>query len=99
MAERCCRAPQAPLDVGARLEQLAQEACVDEINRQPDFEEEDVVVATPFKGHKAPHSGTTPLGENSFHHRVHLVLNGGPNFNLQEGVPGWRQESPIKLFK
>ena len=63
---------------------------------QPIFD--DVGFETPFKNHKPPTSGTTPLGESSFNHRIHLVLHGGPNYNVQEHVKGWREESPSKLY-
>ena len=63
---------------------------------QPIFD--DVGFETPFKDHKPPTTGTTPLGENSFNHRIHLVLAGGPNYNVQEHVKGWQEESPIKLY-
>ena len=36
---------------------------------QPIFD--DVGFETPFKNHKPPTSGTTPLGESSFNHRIH----------------------------
>ena len=26
-------------------------------------------------------------------------MSGGPDYNLQPGVAGWRKESPIKLYK
>ena len=61
-----------------------------------DFDDE---VETPFKKHKAPESGSTPQGEHSFNHRCHLAMSGGPDYNLQPGVAGWRKESPIKLYK
>ena len=59
----------------------------------------DDEVETPFKKHKAPESGSTPQGEHSFNHRCHLAMSGGPDYNLQPGVAGWRKESPIKLYK
>ena len=56
-------------------------------------------MATPFKNHVAPSSGSTPLGASLFHHhRIHLCMMGGPDFNTQPGVKGWREESPVKLY-
>ena len=55
-------------------------------------------MATPFKDHVAPSSGSTPLGASSFNHRIHLCMMGGPDFNTQPGVKGWREESPFKLY-
>ena len=63
---------------------------------QPIFDEPQVV--TPFKDHVAPSSGSTPLGEHSFNHRMHLRMSGGPDLNTQPGVKGWREESPVKLY-
>ena len=64
--------------------------------KQPIFDEPQVV--TPFKDHVPLSSGSTPLGESSFNHRIHLRMLGGPDFNTQPGVKGWREESPIKLY-
>ena len=64
---------------------------------QPKFDDEEPQVATPFKDHVAPSSGSTPLGASSFNHRIHLCMMGGPDFNTQPGV-GWREESPVKLY-
>ena len=67
---------------------------------QPKFDDEEPQVATPFKKHVAPSSGSTPLGASSFNHRIHLGMMGGPepDFNTQPGVKGWREESPVKLY-
>ena len=65
---------------------------------QPKFDDEEPQVATPFKDHVAPSSGSTPLGASSFNHRIHLCMMGGPDFNTQPGVKGWREESPVKLY-
>ena len=46
----------------------------------------------------APSSGSTPLGEHSFNHRIHLRMSGGPDLNTQPGIKGWREESPVKLY-
>ena len=64
---------------------------------QPKFDDEEPQVVTPFKDHVAPSSGSTPLGESSFNHRIHLRISGGPDFNSQSGIKGWREESPVKL--
>ena len=45
---------------------------------QPKFDDEEPQVATPFKDHVAPSSGSTPLGASSFNHRIHLGMMGGP---------------------
>ena len=63
--------------------------------KQPVFDEPQVV--TPFKDHVPPSSGSTPLGEHSFNHRIHLRMSGGPDLNTQPGIKGWREESPVKL--
>ena len=56
-------------------------------------------MVTPSKDHLPPSSGSTPLGESSFKHRIHLRMLGGPDFNTQPGgVKGWREESPVKLY-
>ena len=65
---------------------------------QPVVDEVEPGFGTPFKNHVPPSSGTTPIGENSFNHRVHLSIRGGPNYLVQPGVKGWREESPIKLY-
>ena len=66
--------------------------------KQPIFDDEEPQVVTPFKDHVAPSSGSTPLGESSFNHRIHLRISGGPDFNSQPGIKGWREESPVKLY-
>ena len=63
---------------------------------QPIFDDEEPQVVTPFKDHVAPSSGSTPLGESSFNHRIHLRMSGGPDLNTQPGIKGWREESPVK---
>ena len=65
---------------------------------QPIFDDEEPQVVTPFKDHVAPSSGSTPLGESSFNHRIHLRMSGGPDLNTQPGIKGWREESPVKLY-
>ena len=50
---------------------------------QPKFDDEEPQVVTPFKKHVLPSSGSTPLGESSFNHRIHLRMLGGPDFNSQ----------------
>ena len=50
---------------------------------QPRFDDEEPQVVTPFKDHVAPSSGSTPLGESSFNHRIHLRMSGGPDLNTQ----------------
>ena len=44
--------------------------------------------------------GAAPMArqENSCNHRTHLRMLGGPDFNTQPGVKGWRESSPIKLY-
>ena len=64
--------------------------------KQPVFDEPQVV--TPFKDHVPPSSGSTPLGESSFNHRIHLRMSGGPDLDTQPGIKGWREESPVKLY-
>ena len=68
---------------------------------QPKFEGMEPVepqVVTPFKEHVPPSSGSTPQGDHSFNHRVHLGMMGIRDYNTQPGVKGWREESPIKLY-
>ena len=62
------------------------------------FDDEEPQVVTPFKDHVAPSSGSTPLGDSSFNHRIHLRMSGGPDLNTQPGIKGWREESPVKLY-
>ena len=66
--------------------------------KQPIFDVEEPQVVTPFKDHVPPSSGSTPLGENSFNHRIHLRMLGGPDFNTQPGVKGWREVSLVKMY-
>ena len=66
---------------------------------QPKFDDEEPQVVTPFKDHVAPSSGSTPLGESSFNHRIHLRISGGPDFNSQPGIKGWREESPYNALR
>ena len=65
---------------------------------QPKFDDEEPQVVTPFKDHVPPSSGSTPQGEHSFNHRVHLGMMGISDYNTQLGMKGWREESPIKLY-
>ena len=62
--------------------------------KQPKFEDMKPQVVTPFKDHVPPSSGSTPQGEHSFNHRVHLGMMGVCDYNTQPGVKGWRLESP-----
>ena len=98
--KRCCMVPAVTPEVEDSPKWLATVAACTEDNKMPvaalGF---DDTVVTPFKKHKAPQSGSTPLGESSFNHRCHLVMHGGPDYNLQPGVAGWRKESPVKLYK
>ena len=106
--ERCCIVPCVTPDgddspkwvatLAARKEGAAPMARQERASptAQPIFDEPQVV--TPFKDHKPPSSGSTPLGANSFNHRIHLRMLGGPDFNTQPGVKGWRESSPIKLY-
>ena len=55
-------------------------------------------VETPFKGHDAS-SGLTPHGERSFAWRINQYHFSYNNLTNQPGLKGWREESPIKLFK
>ena len=103
-AEKCCAGRKA-LEEGAgedaRHAQLAMEAGIEAINRQPDFGDDDEV-ETPFKNHKAPESGTTPAGAIIDLHRHNAAARGNQRCIMalwQPGVAGWRQESPIKLYK
>ena len=102
--EKCCAGRKA-LDEGAGEDahhaQLAMEAGLEASNRQPDFGDDDEV-ETPFKNHKAPESGTTPAGAIICLHRYNAAARGNPRCIkaiLQPGVAGWREESPIKLYK
>ena len=77
---------------------------------QPDFEPAVLLsepkspgseVGTPFKNHIVPATGTTPAGAIIHLHRQDAASRGDRKAIMalwQPGVPGWREESPIKLF-